>query len=161
MENAKQNELINQIKAIADEVAKSRGAEIVEVNFSYSYKKLNLNVFVYSQSGVDLDMLETFHNDLSGRLDALDDRFDADYILNVSSPGLDRPIVTDDDYRRALGKEIELILRAPVDGENKPRGVLISYSEQSVELETVKNKAKTLKNFDRENIKKAQLFVKF
>lgn len=153
----KYKNLILEISKLAQKVAIDNDAELVDIAFSVEFNKLNLNVFVFKKGGVDLDILEAVHNELSSALDTIDDKFDTDYILNVSSPGLDRPIETDDDFRRALDTEIEVIL---LDG-TKPHGKLLSYNEDTITLETIKNKIKTNKNFERNNIQKAQPFVKF
>ena len=88
------------------------GYEIVEVRYTKEYGKFNLTVFIWHADEVTLDDCEKVHNAVSDALDAAEDLFPSDYILNVSSSGLDRPIVTDDDFRRALGTEIEAITPA-------------------------------------------------
>lgn len=54
--------------------------------------------------------------------------------LNVSSMGLDRKIVTDDDFRRRMGEEIEITLFAPVDKKKKYVGTLVGYTADAVEI---------------------------
>ena len=58
------------------------------------------------------------------------------YYLNVSSLGLDRPVITDDDYRRSVGEDLELIF-APNAGQKrkKTHGVLLSYDVETVTIE--------------------------
>ena len=100
-------------KLIAGAVdALDAGYEIVEVRYTKEYGKFNLTVFIWHADEVTLDDCEKVHNAVSDALDAAEDLFPSDYILNVSSSGLDRPIVTDDDFRRALGTEIEAITPA-------------------------------------------------
>ena len=86
-------------KLIAGAVdALDAGYEIVEVRYTKEYGKFNLTVFIWHADEVTLDDCEKVHNAVSDALDAAEDLFPADYILNVSSSGLDRPIVTDDDF---------------------------------------------------------------
>ena len=104
-------ELLAVVKDKATVIADSMGYEIVEVNFSKEYRRLNLNFFIYLKGGVDLNDCENFHNALDSLLEELSDKFPDDYVLNVSSPGLDRPILSDDDFRRALDTEIEVFVK--------------------------------------------------
>lgn len=157
----KQNNLLPEIYDTIEPAVAQFDAEIVEVSFSVSYGKLNLNLYIYKVGGVDLDTLENIHNAVSSALDGIDDKFDTDYILNVSSPGLDRPIVTEDDFRRAIGAEIEIFFKTEVDGRKKSHGILISFTTDTIELEITQKQIKTRINYERKNITKAQPFVKF
>ena len=86
----------------------------------------------------------------------LEDDFADDYYLNVSSSGLDRKIVTNDDYRRALDTEIECF-----DGsKKKTHGTLVAYDADTI---TLKTEGKNPKNIvlTRKNLTKVQPYVRF
>ena len=102
-------ELREKVKNFALEAVKEADDEIelVDVAFYKQYGKLTVEALLWKKSGIDLNDCEKVHNVLSAKLDTIDDEFDDDYVLNVSSQGLDRKIVTDDDFRRALDTEIE------------------------------------------------------
>ena len=152
-------ELLAVVKDKATVIADSMGYEIVEVNFSKEYRRLNLNFFIYKKGGVDLNDCENFHNALDSLLEELSDKFPDDYVLNVSSPGLDRPILSDDDFRRALDTEIEVFVKG--DKKEAVRGKLTAYDAQIVTVsENKKGQIKQL-NILRQNLQKAQPWIKF
>lgn len=152
-------ELLTAVKEKSKAIAESMGYEIVEVNFSKEYRKLNLNFFIYKKGGVDLNDCENFSNALDSLLEELADKFPSDYVLNVSSPGLDRPIVSDDDFRRALDTEIEVFING--DKKEVVRGKLKAFDTEKITVsENKKGQIKEI-NILRQNIRKAQPWIKF
>lgn len=152
-------ELLTAVKEKSKAIAESMGYEIVEVNFSKEYRKLNLNFFIYKKGGVDLNDCENFSNALNSLLEELADKFPSDYVLNVSSPGLDRPIVSDDDFRRALDTEIEVFIND--DKKEAVRGKLKAFDTEKITVsENKKGQIKEI-NILRQNIRKAQPWIKF
>ena len=90
-------EIQSALQAIADEMS----IEIVEVEFKQS-KSPALTVYIDTETGVDLDTCEAYHRAIDPVLDELDPTFGAPYTLNVSSPGLDRPLKTQRDFDKSL-----------------------------------------------------------
>ncbi len=142
-------------KLIGDAVNALNGYEIVEIRYTKEYGKFNLTVFIWHEDEVTLDDCEKVHNAVSDALDAAEDLFPADYVLNVSSSGLDRPIVTDDDFRRAMGTEIEAV--AP---ECTYRGTLTAYTADSFTIESA-GKYQKEKTLPRNNKTKVQPYIGF
>ena len=105
-------EITEAIKPTAD----SMDIEIVEVEVKIT-KNPYITIYVDTESGVDLDTCEKFHNAIDPVLDELDPSFGIAYTLNVSSPGLDRPLKTDRDFLKRIGKEVEVKLFAPIQGK--------------------------------------------
>ena len=91
---------------------------------------------------MDLDTLERFHNAISDPLDVLDPSFGEAYTLNVSSPGLDRPLKTDRDFEKALGLDVEVKLFAPLKGKKFITATLVGYDGNTVTLKTDKEEFK-------------------
>ena len=131
------------------------GFEVVEVRYTKEYGRFNLTVFIWHADEVTLDDCEKVHNALSDALDKVDDLFPDEYVLNVSSSGLDRPIVTDDDFRRALGTEIEAI--AP---ECTYRGTLTAYTAEDFTI-LAGGKYEKEKTINRNNKTKVQPYIGF
>ena len=127
---AKAHEITEAISATVADL----GYETVEVEFSDSYNSLNISVYIWHKDGITFDDCEKVHNKVSEILDRYEEEFGEAYCLNVSSQGLDREILTDDDFRRALGVDIE------VKG-GKSHGILIKYDENTVVIK-VGNKEK-------------------
>lgn len=119
---------VEEIKTFLNDIAIPMGIEIVDVEVNGE----NLTVFIETETGVDLDTCERFHNAIMEPIDELDPSFGAAYTLNVSSPGLDRPFKTVRDFERNLGKEVEIKLYAPLKGKKFLEGVLTAFDEHSV-----------------------------
>lgn len=146
-----------KVKAFANDAVKSfDGVELVEVAFYKQYGKLTIEAFLWKKEGISLNDCESVHNVLSDMLDSIEDDFADDYVLNVSSSGLDRKIVTDDDFRRALDTEIECVDTQ----KNKTQGILVSYDSEQIVLKTDGKKPKDI-TLLRKNLTKVQPYVRF
>jgi ribosome maturation factor RimP len=120
----------NALQAIADEMQ----IEIVEVEFKQG-KEPALTVYIDIEGGVDLDTCEKFHRAIDPILDEVDPTFGAPYTLNVSSPGLDRPLKTDRDYQKCIGEKVEVKLFAPLKGKKTFEMTLKGHDETCVYLD--------------------------
>ena len=135
------------------------GYELVEVEYCHRHGAMQLTVFVYSAAGISLDDCERVHYVIDPLLDGLDPTNGAPYNLNVSSPGLDRPIVTDKDYSRNVDRELEIRLFAPIDRKRVFVATLISFNG----TEAVFSESETGKEmvFERAKISKLTQNIKF
>ena len=123
-------EIQNALQPIADEMQ----IEIVEVEFKQG-KEPALTVYIDIEGGVDLDTCEKFHRAIDPVLDEVDPTFGAPYTLNVSSPGLDRPLKTDRDFQKCIGLKVEVKLFAPMQGKKFFEATLKGHDETCVYLE--------------------------
>ncbi len=130
-------EIQNALALIADEMQ----IEIVEVEFKQG-REPALTVYIDIEGGVDLDTCEKFHRAIDPVLDEVDPTFGAPYTLNVSSPGLDRPLKTDRDYQKCIGALVEVKLFAPMQGKKLFEAILKGHDENCVYLD---NKGEELK----------------
>ena len=135
---------ITEIHDFLEKIAAPMGVEIVEVE--WNDKSSALTVYIETESGVDLDTCEKFHNAILEPIDGLDPTFDQPYTLNVSSPGLDRPFKTLRDFERNLQKEVEVRLYAPYKGRKTLEGVLSDYDENTVTITAAKEEIKLSRN---------------
>lgn len=122
------------------------GYEIVDVEFEKKNCEDNLTIFIDIPSGVSLDDCEKVHYAVDPLLDELDPTAGKPYILNVSSPGLDRPFKKQRDYERNYGKEVEIKLYAPLKGKKVYEGVLVARDENSLTLNLGKEEIKIENN---------------
>ncbi len=125
---------IEEIQSAAQPIADEMAIELVEVEFKQG-KDPALTFYIDVEGGVDLDTCEKFHRAIDLVLDDLDPTFGAPYTLNVSSPGLDRPIKTDRDFQKAMGKKVEVKLFAPMQGKKLFEGVLKGHDENCVYIQ--------------------------
>ena len=130
-----------EIKDFLIPYAEREKVELVDVEVKKG-KDSAITVFIDTEDGVDLDTLERFHNAISDPLDVLDPSFGKAYTLNVSSPGLDRPLKTDRDFEKALGLDVEVKLFAPLKGKKFITATLIGYDGNTVTLKTDKEEFK-------------------
>ncbi|MDE7082295.1 MAG: ribosome maturation factor RimP [Clostridia bacterium] len=135
---------ISEIQNFLEKFATPMGIEIVEVE--WNDKSAALTVYIETETGVDLDTCEKFHNAILEPIDGLDPSFDAPYTLNVSSPGLDRPFKTARDFERNLQKEVEVKLYAPLKGQKFIEGFLTDFDDNSVTVKTEKEEVKISRN---------------
>ena len=127
--------------------------ELVEVRYFKQYGSNTVELLIWKKSGISLNDCEAVHNIVSDELDKLDDLFLTAYTLNISSLGLDRKIVTDDDFRRALETEIECVDK----DKKKTVGVLEAYDSKSITVISGTQKKTLLRN----NLTKVQPYVRF
>ena len=146
---------IKEITEFLEKIATPMGIEIVEVE--WNDKSASLTVYIETETGVDLDTCEKFHNAILDPIDELDPTSDKPYTLNVSSPGLDRPFKTARDFERNLQKEVEVKLYAPLRGRKFIEGVLTDFDDNSISLEVNKVEIKISRN----KIEKINKAIKF
>ena len=147
---------IEVLKQKLIEIAEPMGIEVTDVEFKIS-KNPSLTVYIDTEDGVDLDTCEKYHNAIDPMLDDYDFTLGAAYTLNVSSPGLDRPLKTSRDFDKALGQDVEIKLFAPEKGKKFFEGLLTDYDENTF---TVKIGNET-KKFNRNKVAKVNIAVKF
>ena len=138
-----------------EKIAAPMGIEIVEVECND--RAATLTVYIETETGVDLDTCEKFHNAIFDPIDEIDPSGGEPYTLNVSSPGLDRPFKTARDFERNLLKEVELKLYAPLKGKKFLQGILEQFDENTV---TVKLSNESVK-IPRNKIAKINKAIKF
>lgn len=124
-------------KAIAEEVEKIISAtEIQLVDVEYvKEREWYLRIFIDKTGGVGLDDCQFVSHSLSNWLDETDPIPDT-YHLEVSSPGLDRPLKKDKDLEKNIGNQIEITFFAPWEGQKKWVGSLINFDLDVIKIET-------------------------
>jgi ribosome maturation factor RimP len=125
---------IAEIETALQPIAAELNIEIVEIEFKQG-KEPALTVYIDTETGVDLNTCEKFHRAIDPVLDEVDPTFGAPYTLNVSSPGLDRPLKTDRDYQKCMGLKVEIKLFAPMKGKKFFEATLKGHDENCVYLE--------------------------
>jgi ribosome maturation factor RimP len=121
---------------VAERVTAGRGFELVDVEVKRQRGGHLVRLFVDKPGGIGLDDLQSVSEEVSAILDA-EDPIDSSYTLEVSSPGLDRPLKTEADYRRFVGKLARISSYEPIEGRRHWTGRLASVEDGvlSVRLE--------------------------
>lgn len=126
-------EVAPAVRAICQSVAERSGIELVDVTFRKTGKDKVLEVIIDCAGGVDVDLLTRVSERVSDELDVHDPIPDS-YLLEVSSAGLERPLVKPADFVRFTGKQIAVKTSEPVNGSKKFQGVIESGGNDSFVL---------------------------
>ncbi len=121
------------IEQLCQPLAASHDLEIVQVQYRREALGWILRVYIDGAKGVSINDCEVFSRELSHVLD-FEDPIDGNYHLEVSSPGLDRPLVKPDDFNRFAGREITLKTRNAVDGRKNFKGILNGLHDDRIIL---------------------------
>ena len=121
------------VREVAGRVTASRGFELVDVEIKRQRGGYLVRLFVDKPGGIGLDELQSVSEEVSAILD-VEDPIDSAYTLEVSSPGLDRPLKGAADYRRFLGRLAKLSSYELVDGRRHWTGRLVGVDETAVRL---------------------------
>ena len=105
--------------------------ELVDVEYVKEAGEYYLRVYIDKPGGINIDDCETVSRRLSDLLDEKDFIKDA-YILEVSSPGLDRPLKKDKDFERSIGKDVELRTYKPIEKKKELTGSLKAFDADTV-----------------------------
>ena len=119
------------IEARCGKIAEGMGFELVDVAVEKEPTGRYLRFYIDKPEGISLDDCETYHKAVRSIADSVDYDF-----MEVSSPGIDRPLKKDRDFERNLGSEIEIKLFKPMDGLKLLSGVLAGLENGEILLET-------------------------
>lgn len=141
------SKIVESVTRLVEPIIAENNMELVEVEYKKIYGQDTLVIYIDKDGGVDLDDCELIHNAVDMPLDELDPTDGQPYDLNVSSPGLDRPLKTARDFAKKIGLEMEVSLYKP-DTElgkvKKFNAVLLGYDED-LRLVELEYKSKTIK----------------
>jgi ribosome maturation factor RimP len=116
------------------------GLELVDIEYKKEGSNWFLRVFIDNETGsIDIDDCGLVSERLSQRLDEVDPIPTA-YFLEVSSPGAERPLRKESDFRKAVGRHVHITTKEPIEGESTFEGELISFEDGKL---TVKEQKKT------------------
>ena len=131
--SAKTEAVEARAEALALPVVEANGFELVDVEYVKEAGTWYLRAYIDKPGGITVDDCETVSRAFEVKLDE-EDLIPGAYILEVSSPGLGRPLKKEKDYARAVGKEIELHTYKPVDKNKQFFGTLTAYDKESVTI---------------------------
>jgi len=151
--------VIDRLHEVISPILWSLGLELIDVVCVGRGPRSVVRVLVDKPGGVTITDCEQAHKALGPALDVADP-FPHAYTLEVSSPGLDRPFQRTQDYQRAIGKQVNLKLRQPLEGQWRITGELMQADENLVVLAIGTHRAPQSIQLSRESIAEAKLVVK-
>ena len=144
-------------EALLQPIVDEKGFELVDVEYVKEGSNWYLRAYVDKEGGITINDLESVSRILSDKLDEEDFISDA-YILEVSSPGLGRPLKKDKDFDRNMGNEIEVHLYRAVDRQKQFVGLLKAYNADTI---TIENEDGSETDIDRVNVSLVRLTIDF
>lgn len=118
-----------RVRLLAQDVVSRAGFELVDVEYRREPGGWTLRLFIDKKGGVTLGDCELVSRELGMLLD-VEDPIPSRFNLEVSSPGLDRPLKKDSDFRAAQGKLIRVVTRQPISGQRNFNGRLVSAGSE-------------------------------
>ena len=131
-----------RVRDIAERVAGSSGLEVVEIEFRGGGKSRMLRVYLDKPAGVTHEDCAQFSREFGTILDVEDVVPGGTYVLEVSSPGLDRKLTKAADYERFAGSKVKLMTREPVNGNRHFEGRLESFRDGRLTLDVSETRRK-------------------
>ncbi|MDP6777465.1 MAG: ribosome maturation factor RimP [Candidatus Latescibacteria bacterium] len=122
--------LRTSVEELLDPFLAEKGVELVELMLSGGARRRMLRLYVDRPDGITIGECAALSRSIGDLLDT-HDPIDGSYVLEVSSPGLDRPLKSSRDYHRAVGQVVRLI----VNGRGELTGALLSCDDEGVVLE--------------------------
>src|SRR5881227_3452671 len=160
-------DVIAQVRTIADRVVASYGLEVFDVQFRREAPGMVLRVRLdrpgsraTAEDSVTVDECAKVSRDLSAIFD-VDDVVPGAYTLEVSSPGLDRPLTRAEDYERFAGRRAKLVMREKIDGQGYFKGQLGGLEDGPVKYVLIEGEDKRTHRVPLDVITRANLEVDF
>lgn len=121
------------VSGVVESIIESTELELVDVEYVHE-REWYLRVFLDKEGGIDLDDCQMVSEQLSQVLDEKDP-IKENYLLEVSSPGLDRVLKKDKDLVRYHGRDVDIQLFKPIDGKKQYTGALQGFSEETITIQ--------------------------
>ncbi len=121
--------------------------ELVDVEYVKEGATWYLRAYIDKEGGITVNDCEAVAREMNEILDR-EDYIEDSYVFEVSSPGLGRPLKKEKDYARSMGKELEIRTYRAIDKKKEFYGILTSYDEKTVTIETEDGSELTLEKAD-------------
>ena len=152
----RKTEIVARVEALVTPIIDENHFELVDVEYVKEGANWYLRVYADKEGGININDCVLISRALEEKLDAEDFIQDA-YILEVSSPGLGRPLKKEKDFRRSIGQDVEIKLYKAEEKQKEFEGILTAYTEDTVTIDM----EGTEKVFDRKNIALIRLAIDF
>jgi len=145
-----------EIRELAEPLIEAEGMELVLAECLKMKSRWTVRLYLDKEGGVTLDDCATISNQLGDILD-VNDMPPGPYTLEVSSPGLDRPLDRDRDFLKYLGADVAIKLDEKLEGSRNFRGKLIDFVDENGEKVLLVDVMGTIRRIPRGKVIKAHL----
>jgi len=149
--------ILKIVRENCEPIIEDLGYDLVDLEFVNERGDYFLRFYIGKLGGISIDDCQKVSEIISEKLDELDP-IEQSYYLEVSSPGLDRPLKTDKDLKRNIGMKVELNLYKKIDGKKNYIGELLDFSDKDIVI-LMDNKNE--KKISREYISNIKLVIEF
>ena len=153
---SRKEEYEQKAEALLSPIVESNGFELVDVEYVKEAGNWYLRGYIDKPGGITVNDCETVSRAFSDRLDE-DDFIEDSYIMEISSPGLDRPLKKEKDFARSIGKLVEIRTYRPIEKQKEFCGELTAYDNNSVTID----EEGTPRTFDKKDIALVRLAIAF
>jgi ribosome maturation factor RimP len=124
----------DELIALLEPPIRMMGFELVELECKLGGRQGLLRIYIDGPGGITLEHCEQVSKQVSGLLD-VEDPIPGSYVLEVSSPGIDRPLRTEGHFRHFAGQRVRIELDAPLQGRKRYKGVLLGIEQGVVSVD--------------------------
>lgn len=155
MSSSPKDQIINAARTLLEPLVESQQMELYDIEFLTEYGRKILRLYIEKEGGITLNDCERVNNLIVPALDANDPISEA-YVLEVSSPGIERKLVKDSHYLGNIGKLVEVRLNKPLEKRKKFRGILLALEDESIVL----SNETSVKELVEESVNETEEFIK-
>jgi len=148
--------VLKEIEQLIEPVLEEMGIELVDVEFCSEQSRRILRIYADRTTGINLDDCAMVSREIGNLLD-VKDLLPNRYVLEVSSPGLNRPLKRENDFLRVVGRKIKVKTAVPLKGRRNFSGVLQSFESGMLQLKS----DGTVVQIPQESLNKANLVFDF
>lgn len=147
----------DQVEELVLPIVDKRAFELVDVEYVKEGKHWYLRVYIDKPGGINIDDCQDVSQELSDELDKLNP-ISQSYILEVSSPGLERPLKRDKDFEKYKGLAVEVKLFNPINGKKVFEGELLGLIDNKI---TIKQSNNEVLSFEKDEVAITKRIIKF
>jgi len=130
------NQIVGKIKDLIGNILQAKEIELVEIIYRRGQGGMNLRLLIDKEGGITLGECALLNEEIGKILDQ-EDVMPEKYILEVSSPGLDRPLKTKRDFEKSIGKRIHVHTYEPVNDKRDHEGLVKSVDDEKVTVDSI------------------------
>ena len=153
---SRREEYEKKAEALLAPIVEQAGFELVDVEYVKEAGNWYLRGYIDKPGGITVNDCEAVSRIFSDKLDE-NDFIEDSYIMEISSPGLVRPLKKEKDFARSVGKEVEIRTYRPIEKQKEFSGILTAYDDNSVTID----EDGSLRRFDRKEIALIRLKIEF
>jgi ribosome maturation factor RimP len=150
---------IERIEVLLNEIAEQVNCDMVEYTIFQAGSRKIFRIFIDADTGVTVDLCAKFSRELGTVLD-LEELIEDEYVLEVSSPGIDRPLKTEKDFQKNIGRTLKVTFAEPIEGVTKKKFLVAELTGVTDEALLMKVKKDDVQ-VPREKILTAKIEIQF